>query len=156
MVVNTQWLADAMARVVSHRSRKRVPGGILDHGQDNLNALWPEAFEDPVTTETRALVPAGSHAKKVRETLLRTMHRFGLALKLKHKNGLRQNKSIVPAMLGSFKDPTRHDVDWKEVSATHQVLGLLTTLDFVPHNLVSQFLKGAYQYAPPGDNTVGW
>ena len=138
-----------MACVVSFSSDKRVPGGILDHS--TLDTLWPATFHDPVTGKTRVLVCK----PEVRRFLLKFMHRFELALPLKNADGSPQEKSIVPAMLKCWRDPERHDVQWREFSATHLVLGMSAVLDFVPHNLVPQLLVRTYQYAPAGNTEVG-
>ena len=55
MAISPQWLADAMARVVSFSSGPRVPDGILDHS--TLSALWPATITDAVTGEERVLAP---------------------------------------------------------------------------------------------------
>ena len=149
MVIFPQWLVDAMARVISFSSGTHIPTGILDH--NTLDTLWPATIKDSVTGETRVLPPDST----VRQLLLELVHRFGLALRLKNKDGSLQTRSLVPSVLKAIKNPTHHDVAWSKVTATHQVLGLLSHLDFVPHNLVPQLLLRAYRYAPPGDSAVG-
>ena len=149
MVISPQWLADAMARVISFSSGTRIPDGILDHS--TLDTLWPATIKDSVTGEARVLAPDST----VRQLLLELVHRFGLALQLENTDGSLQTRSLVPAVLNAVKKPLHHDVAWSEATATHQVLGLLSNLDFVPHNLVPQLLLRAYRYAPPGDSAVG-
>lgn len=146
MVLKVQWLADAMARVISFSSAARVPHGVLDY--NNLPTVWPSEFKDPVTKVTRVLAPDDT----VRQTLLEMMHRFGLALQLQGSDGKLQPRSLVPSMLQATKKPS---IKWKKVSDAHQVITRRAILmKFVPHNLVPQLLLRAYRHAPPGDDAV--
>ena len=138
-----------MARVISFSSHTCIPNGILDHG--NLDKIWPASITDSVTGKTRVLAPDPT----VRQLLLELVHRFGLALRLEKKDGSLQTRSLVPAMLKADKNPLYHDVKWREVTATHQVVGMSLKLDFVPHNLVPQVLLRAYRYASSRDSAVG-
>ena len=150
VAISPQWLADAMARVVSFSSGPRVPDGILDHS--TLSALWPATITDAVTGEERVLAPD----PVMRQALLELVHRFGVALQLENKDGSLQTRSLVPGVLKPIKKPKHHEVAWRKATAAHQVLGMVATLDFVPHNLVPELLLRAYRYAPPGDSAVGW
>ena len=92
--------------------------------------------------------------RAVRRLLLEHVHRFGLALQLENKDWSLQTRSLVPAVLKDIKKPVHHDVKWSKATDTHQVLGRVSTLDFVPHNLFPQLLLQAYRYAPCGDSAV--
>ena len=148
VATSPQWLADAMARVVSFNSSTRVPDGILDHS--TLDTLWPATIKDPVTRATRVLAPDST----MRQLLLELVHRFGLARQLTNKHGCLEARSLILAALTAVKKSDHHDVVWRECTTTHQVLGMVLTLDFVPHNLVPQLLLRAYRYAPTGDSAV--
>ena len=150
VATSPQWLADAMARVVSFNSSIRVPDGILDHS--TLDTLWPATIKDPVTGETRVLAPDST----MRQLFLELVHRFGLARQLTDKHGSLEARSLILAALTAVKKSDHHDVVWREATTANQVLGMVLTLDFVPHNLVPQLLFRAYRYAPNGDSAVSW
>ena len=145
MVLQQQWLADAMARVISFNSAALVPHGILDHAA--VSKIWPSGFKDPVTKRVRVLAPDDT----TRRTLLEMIHRFGLALQLQGADGKLQQRSLVPSMLSTSKRPV---IKWRDATVDHAVMGMTASLDFVPHNLVPQLLLRAYRHAPPGDAAV--
>ena len=116
-----------------------VPDGILDH--KTLSTIWPQKFRDPVTDQTRVLAPDAA----IRKLLLELLHRFGLAIRLKDKDGTLLPRSLVPAMM----NVSNHAEPWRTWTS-----GIKSNLDFVPQNLVPQILLRAYCHAPPGDNAV--
>ena len=145
VVLQTQWLADAMARVISFNSTARVPHGVLDHA--TVADIWPLEFADPVTKTTRVLAPDAT----IRRTLLEMLHSFGLALQLQGVDGKLQPRSLVPSMLRTCSKPT---IKWREPTDRHKVMGMTASLDAVPHNLMPQLMLRAYRHAAPGDTAV--
>ena len=146
VVLQQQWLADAMARVISFNSAALVPHGILDHAA--VSKIWPSGFKDPVTKKVRVLAPDDT----TRRTLLEMIHRFGLALQLQGADGKLQQRSLVPSMLS--RSTKGSAIKWRDVTEDHAVMGMTASLDFIPHNLVLQLLLRAYRHAPPGDAAV--